>query len=224
MTIQEKFTHLGGIFLSSQDVISEKLQSTKGIIFDWDGVFNNGIKGSESASGFSEADSMGLNMFRFNQWRLTGKIPITCIITGENNSSAVEFAKREHLHAVYSRFANKITALNHLSKTYTISFRELAFVMDDILDLSASSQCNLSFCIRRNASPLFQEFVSTVMPCDYITANEGGKHAIRELCEMLIGIGGQYKETIQSRIFYDEAYKQYITERNLINTEIETSR
>ena len=219
--IKNKFIQIGGEFLVSEEKIATELFKIKAFIFDWDGVFNNGIKTSESGSGFSESDAMGVNMLRFNHWRISGKVPLVFIITGENNKSAIEFAKREHLNAIYVQFLNKTEALQHITNNYDVSANETAFVFDDILDVSLSRLCKLSFCVRRNASPMFRDFIIEKNICHYITGYEGGNHAVREVTELLIGLTNQYAETIMKRIDFDEDYTLYLSQRNLITPKIE---
>jgi len=221
--ISDKFIQIGGTFLVPENEIARKLPKINVFIFDWDGVFNNGTKSSDRGSGFSEADAMGINMLRFNHWRIQKKVPLVFIITGENNSTAIELAKREHFNAIYGQFLSKKKALQHISETYVASYAEMAFVFDDILDIDAANLCSLAFCVKRKASPLFKDFVVENKICHYITGHEGETHAVREISELLIGLTGQYNKTISKRIEFDEDYKQYLSQRNLITTEIETS-
>lgn len=222
--IGDKFSQIGGNFLVPEDEIAKELSKINAFIFDWDGVFNNGTKGSERGSGFSEADAMGVNMLRFNYWRMLGKLPLVIIITGENNTAATDLAKREHFNAVYMRFLKKEQALQHIAKTYGTSYDEMAFVFDDVLDVDAASLCKLAFCVRRNSSPMFKEYIVEHKICHYITGHEGGNHAVREISELLMGLSGQYNETISKRIDFDGDYKQYLFQRNLIITGIETAK
>ena len=78
--IEDKFTGLGGKFLISEEEMERELRKVNVFIFDWDGVFNDGFKDSDRGSGFSEADSMGVNMLRFNNWRIQKKAPLVFII------------------------------------------------------------------------------------------------------------------------------------------------
>ncbi len=221
--IKEKFIQAGGHFLVSDYEIAEYLSDIHAFIFDWDGVFNNGSKDSERGSIFSEADSMGCNMLRFNQWRISKSIPLFFIITGENNKTAVEFARREHFNGVFSRSLDKRKALEYIMKTYHVSFKEMAFVFDDIADIGAAGMCKLSFCVRRKSSPLFTDYLIEHSICQYITGSEGGNHAVREISELLMGLTGQYNATISERIEFNIEYQHFLSEKISINTKIETS-
>jgi 3-deoxy-D-manno-octulosonate 8-phosphate phosphatase (KDO 8-P phosphatase) len=221
MSLKDIFEQQGGKFLNSIDEIAFKLNTIRCFIFDWDGVFNNGIKTGSKGSPFSEADSMGLNMLRFSYWLLHNELPIIAIITGENNLTALDFAKREHLNAVYLNAKNKKEYLSKLEQNFSISPNQIAFVFDDILDLSLAEHCGLSFCSKRHASPLFNQFIADHNFCSYISGHEGGQHAVREITELLIGIYGNYDECVSKRMEFTGDYKKYLGLRNAISTLIE---
>ena len=128
---------------------------------------------------------MGVNMLRFAYWLRFRDLPLTAIITGENNSSAFHFARREHLHTVYYSVKNKLNALEHLNQTYGISYEQTAYVFDDILDLPVAQQCGLRFLVKRKGSPVFTEYVKNKKLCDYISGNTGTEHAVREITELV---------------------------------------
>lgn len=220
MLIQKAFENQGGTFLCTADEIANKLKDIKCFVFDWDGVFNKGVKDNPSGSPFSEPDSMGVNMLRFSYWLIHDKLPVTAIITGENNLTALRFAEREHLDAVYLNSKNKKETFQSLAEDYSLNFNEIAFFFDDILDLNAAQLCQLSFCIRRNASPLFEEFIINNNFCHYISAQEGGNHAVREITELIIGLQGNYDETIFKRMEYKGDYDKYLSLRNSIAVQV----
>ncbi len=212
------FEQNGGEFSLPFSSIAEKLETTKAFLFDWDGVFNAGIKGENVHSTFSEADSMGTNLLRFSYWLKTGKIPFTAIITGENNLSAFKLAKRECFNAVYFGFNHKIQALEHIRKHFLIENKEVSFCFDDVLDLSLAREAGLRFVMRRNASPLFLEYIKKNNLGDYISANEGQNHAVREVCELILGLNNQYEDVLDQRIAYNQQYQQYLIEKKKIDT------
>ncbi len=223
MSIKDKFIGIGGEFLIPEPELAKLVPGINTFIFDWDGVFNNGIKGTDKGSLFSEADSMGCNMLRFNHWRITSSMPCFFIVTGENNLTAIDFAKREHFNGVYTNCKNKKTALDNITEIYNVLPAETAFIFDDILDVAAAACCKLAICVRRKASPLFTEFILENLICQYVTGNEGGNNAVREVAELIVGLTGKYSETINKRIEFDSDYQQYLSQRNNINTLITTS-
>ncbi len=67
--LETRFSKLGGVFLTPIDVLKRRLKTIRGLVCDWDGVFNSGAKGEGIPSTFTEPDSMGTNLLRFALWR-----------------------------------------------------------------------------------------------------------------------------------------------------------
>ncbi|MBR4440972.1 MAG: hypothetical protein IKS00_05420 [Bacteroidales bacterium] len=210
------FADRGGEFVASPSVFADKAQKIRCIAFDWDGVFNSGVKGEGVYSYFSEVDSMGLNILRFGRKIVSGDILIAGIISGEKNPSTEKFVNREHLNFKCLGFKNKTEGLNHVLNHFNLSPEDVAFVFDDILDLSVAKLCGLRFQIRRNSTPMFNEYVKDRNLADYITANIGERFAVREVCELLLAALGVYNAAVDSRVAFDSVYASYIKERNSI--------
>lgn len=214
---------LKGKFLTPPANIQAKLEKIKAYIFDWDGVFNNGQKDERNTSLFNEIDAMGINMLRFNHFqRKNGTMPLMGIITGEKNSAAHTLAEREHMDFVYYKIKHKSTALEHLCRQHTIKPEEVLFVFDDILDLDIAAKVGLRMMVARHANPLVIKYAENRQLMDYLTANDGNNHALREVTELLIGLTGRYDETISDRIAYNDTYQKFITLRNSLPTEYYT--
>ena len=211
------FVERGGEFLLPFSNFVDKALKIKAIIFDWDGVFNSGVKGDNVYSGFSEPDSMGLNILRFGYTLKTGKLLLAGIISGENNPSTEKFVKREHLNFKCLGFKNKIEGLTEVMKEFSLKQEEIAFVFDDILDLTVAEKCGLRFQISRKAAPMFCNYVKDNKLADYITFSVGEEFAVREIAELLLSALNIYPTAVKSRIDFDEKYSKYITERNSIN-------
>jgi len=213
MSIKNEFSTLGE-FIEDEDVIVEKLKNIKALIFDWDGVFHSGYKKSNKESSFSEADSMGINMLRFSYYLKNNRIPFTAIITGENNETADYFAKREHFDEIFLKVKNKIEILDWLTQHKGFTNEEVLFVFDDILDISIAKVCGLRFMVNRNASFMFTSYCKKNQLCDYITKSNADNHAIREICELVISLMGDYTEVIEKRINFESDYLKYLETRN----------
>lgn len=213
LATSEWFERAGGAFVSTPDQIRERLGSVRAFILDWDGVFNTGTKGEGVSSTWSEADSMGLNLLRFGWWLRDGVLPPTAIFTGQHNPSAVQLAQRERFHAVYQGFLDKGMAIDHLLAATGLEEREVAFVFDDALDLSVARRSGLRILVRRPASPLFEQHVLSRGDCDYVTAVEGGRHAVREATELILGLAGLYDTVVEERSAFAKRYATYFARR-----------
>ena len=223
MDFLKTFENNGAKLLMTPNEFHSKLQSIKAFVFDWDGVFTDGGKDYELQSTFNEVDSMGTNLLRFCFFLKHGQIPFTSIISGETNKSAITFVNRECFHAHYFKVSNKTEAANHLCKTYNISIGEIAFVFDDVLDLSIAQNCGLRIFIPRTANPLFNAYVIKNKLADYITASESGQYAVREACELLMGTYGLFDEAIKQRVQFSDKYNEYLKLRRATSTKHFTS-
>jgi len=214
----EKFTAAGGSFVAPIEEFRQKVEQCRAVVFDWDGVFNAGRKGHASSSDFSEADSMGTNMLRYALWRRLGELPYTAIISGEKNDSAIAFAQREHLTAVYTGIGSKQHVITHLFDENDLQPEQIACVFDDINDLPMAKVCGLRFRVRRSASPMFADFADRREFCDYVTGANADSYAVREVCELLLGLMESYADVVESRIARDDAYEEYFRARQSVVT------
>jgi 3-deoxy-D-manno-octulosonate 8-phosphate phosphatase (KDO 8-P phosphatase) len=211
-----------GKFLTSPLNILAKLEKIKVYIFDWDGVFNNGQKDENNTSLFNEIDAMGVNLLRFNHFKRKGSMPVFGIITGERNSASHTFSDREHIDFVYYKIKHKSIALEHLCKKHNVTPDEISFVFDDVLDLDVAKKVGVRMMVSRPANPLLIKYAEKTQLMDYLTANDGNNHALREVVELLIGLTGIYEETLSDRIAYNDTYRKFITMRNSLPTEYYT--
>jgi 3-deoxy-D-manno-octulosonate 8-phosphate phosphatase (KDO 8-P phosphatase) len=214
--------HFIGHFVDSELEVAERLKKAKAFIFDWDGVFNNGFKQGQAGSGFSEVDSMGTNLLRFSHYLCAKSLPVTAIISGEKNESAQFFANREHFDFAFYKIAHKIDALNFICKEKSIEPEEVVYFFDDVLDLSIAKVCGLRILIGKSATSLFTKYCIQNSLADYVTANDGSTHGIREASEMLMVLNKNFDDVLRIRTEFTEPYKTYIEKRNSVETLVYT--
>lgn len=212
-----------GEFMLSPDQLSAQLSRAKAYVFDWDGVFNDGYKDAAGSSPFSEIDAMGTNLLRFSHFLQHGNNPVFAIISGERNPAAFALATREHFQGVYFRIRHKAEALQHLCTQFGLQPQEIVFVYDDVLDLSAAKLAGLRVLVPHGANPLFREEVLAQQWADYLTGGEGFQHAVRETTELLIGLRGNYSQTIHHRMEYSTTYREYLRQRQAVVTQFFTA-
>lgn len=220
MDIGVVYSKAGGYFLTPASRILHSLKVIEALVFDWDGVFNNGMKTGDSGSQFSEIDSMGINLLRFSHWLKYGTMLHTFIITGMNNHTAIEFSQREHFDGIYLNCKNKTEVLKRICEKISITSEKIALLFDDVIDLGAAQMCGLSFCVDNRSDPLLTDFLKRRKIGNYITAFSGNDHAIREICGLLIGLNGNYDLVVDLRIKYEGEYREYLDRRNLADTDI----
>lgn len=216
--VESRFSALGGVFLTPAPELAARAARANGMLFDWDGVFNAGAKSEGGASSFSEADSMGINLLRFALWRRQGALPVTAVISGENNDTAKRFAAREHFHAIYAGVKNKKTALEALCAEHGVQAAGLIAMFDDVNDLGMAGECGVRILVRRDSSPLLSEYVRRRGLGDYITGARAHEHAVREASELLLGLLGAFESCVESRVAWDADYARYFAARQAVQT------
>jgi len=219
--IIQAYQQQGGVFITPPSVLIEKLSKVRALLFDWDGVFNDGRKTQTNGSGFSEVDSMALNMLRFSLWLVqTNKLRVpSAIITGETNPSAFAFARREGFDTVYYQMKDKTKALSHFCSKYKLEKHEVAFFFDDILDLSLAKQVGVRMLMKRNNGIAFNQYVAEKNYADYATAGDGGQYGLRETSELWMALNGTLPEVIEKRMEFTGVYAEFITQRNGVTTD-----
>jgi len=216
LPVEQWFERAGGEFVTSPDELRDRLTRVRAFLFDWDGVFNPGIKSEAAPSSWSEADSMGQNLLRFGWWMDHDRtLPPTAILTGQHNPAAVQLAQRERFQAVYQGFIDKRIALEHFLQLHRLDAGQVAFVFDDALDLSVAERVGARFLVRRGASPLFRRHVVQTGACDYVTGMEGGEHAVREVAELVLGLRGLHDRAVQERMAFGDEYSTYLAQRQV---------
>jgi 3-deoxy-D-manno-octulosonate 8-phosphate phosphatase (KDO 8-P phosphatase) len=218
------FEKLGGTFVTPIHTLVERARTIRGLVADWDGVFNQGAKGEGASSTYSEPDSMGTNLLRYALWRKHGELPIAALITGADNPSARTFAVREHFHAIYFGSRNKTAAIEALCRTHGCSSDRLVCMFDDVNDLGMAFACGIRVYVQRSASPLLREYVVRQGLCDYVTAHSAERHAVREVCELLLGLLGAFDAVVASRVAWDRDYAAYFAARQGVATELVDQR
>lgn len=212
------FTQMGGVICTPLQEFKDKTEQVRGLLFDWDGVLSPGKKGESQGGLFSEVDAMGINMLRYMYWRLHRRLPHVVIISGSEDRTAFQFAGREHFNALYTQVVDKKSALDHVCRSAGISLEQIACFFDDINDLAMASHCGIKLQIRQSASPLFSEYTIKKGICDYISAHSAAEQGVRECCEFIMGLNGDYSGIVESRVNFDRDYRDYWTARNRLNT------
>ncbi len=203
-------------FIHSEPELLRRLARTKAVLFDWDGVFNDGFKDADGGSPFSEVGSMGVNLLRFALWLRNGTLPKAAVITGQHNPSAERFGQRERLHGVYMGFTNKPEAFDAFLSTHGLQADEVAFFFDDVLDLPVAARCGLRVMIGSTVTAWLIEQAIARGEVDIVTANSGGDNGLREATDAVIALLGHGAHVIAHRTAYSETYQRYLGERQAV--------
>jgi len=220
VSLLQPFTTNGLRATAPEPDLLRRLARTKAVLFDWDGVFNDGFKDADGGSPFSEVGSMGVNLLRFALWLRNGHLPKAAVITGQHNPYSERFAQRERLHGVYMGFTNKPEAFDAFLAKHGLQADEVAFFFDDVLDLPVAARCGLRVMIGSPVTAWLVEQTIARGEVDLVTANSGGNNGLREATDAVIALLANGAEVIDHRVQYSDTYQRYLSERQAMVPEI----
>lgn len=153
-------------------------------IFDVDGIMTDGSlflgDHGEEYKAFNSLDGHGLKMLRKSGVELA-------IITGRTSNVVLHRAKNLGIPHIHQGAEDKLEVYQQLLQELSIAPEETCYMGDDVVDLPVLRRAGLAVSVP--ASPqLVKEH------CHFITPREGGKGAVRDLCELLLIARGKWDE------------------------------
>jgi len=162
------------------------VNNIKLVAFDVDGVMTDGsltfLEDGREIKTYNAKDGLGVVML--------GKAGIiTSIITARINGTVEHRAKILNIKELYVGQKNKIEALNELIKKYNLKNEEIAYMGDDLPDICVLKEVGLKCCPK--------DAVNEVKDiCNFVSNYDGGKGAVRELCDFILKAKGLTYEDI----------------------------
>ena len=166
------------------DHILDKAAAIRLAVFDVDGVLTDGRlilgSGGEEHKSFHVHDGLGLVMLREAGLKVA-------VISARSSAIVAERMASLGIEFVYQGREDKHASLSGLLQELDMAPEQTAFTGDDLLDLPAMSLAGLAIAVA-NAHPFVQEHA------DWVTTREGGRGAVREVCELLLRAQGRLDE------------------------------
>lgn len=106
-----------------------------------------------------------------------GILPV--IITGRKSDIVQQRAKELKILEVHQGEEDKVIRLREIAKRKGILLEEVAYIGDDLNDLSCMEVCGISACPRDAVDEILNKV-------DYVCKNDGGRGAVREFIEFII--------------------------------------
>lgn len=156
--------------------LKKKLKNIKLVVMDFDGVWTNNHvffddKGNQSVI-CNMYDSLGIKMIH--------NIGIkTAIITAHD--SGVSPIRAKELNIDYHTTQNKLQMFKKILKEIFIDSKEAIYIGNDMNDASCISYAGIGIAVK-------DSHIFAIENADYVTKNEGGEGAIREICDLIIKI------------------------------------
>lgn len=158
-----------------KNILNKKI---KLFAMDVDGVLTDGgmyySKEGDLLKKFNTKDGMGIEFLRKNDI-----VPV--IITKEDSKIVLKRAEKLKIKEVYVGVKDKLKIIKELSKKYKINFNNIAYIGDDINDLTVLERVGLSFA-PNDAVEQVKKIV------DYVTSKNGGEGAAREAIDFILAI------------------------------------
>lgn len=168
----------------SREELIEKAKKVKVMVFDVDGVMTDGSvtydeNGVEYKT-FNVKDGHGLVRAEKSGF-------ITAIITARNNGTVKHRAENLNITELYQGQKFKLPALEDILEKYNLSFENVSYMGDDLPDLCILEKAGLSCCPADAVDEVLEV-------CDFVASKNGGRGAVRELCDFILDAQGIVKE------------------------------
>ena len=164
--------------------IKQKAQSISLMVFDVDGVLTDGTlvysKDGEEVKHFNVKDGVGLKLLQ------TYGIEVA-IISAKDSKPLTKRIKDLGIKHAYTGCNDKLTALSGLIDELDISFDEVGYCGDDVIDLKVMRKVGLSVA-PADAYFMVKEFAH------FVTQQSGGKGVAREVADILLASRMDLKE------------------------------
>ncbi|WP_140487615.1 acylneuraminate cytidylyltransferase [Flavobacterium sp. GSA192] len=168
--------------LASRLKKAKKHQRIDYLVLDVDGVFTNGqvfySAEGELAKAFDMRDGMGLEILRQHQVEVV-------VMTSENSPLVAQRMKKLQIENIFLGVKDKYAFLQQFVKERNTSFSALAYIGDDVNDLTNICSVGWSFA-PANATEIVKQ------NADYLLTKPSVEGAIREACEWIMKYNCRY--------------------------------
>lgn len=157
-------------------------------IFDVDGVMTDGTlflddQGNET-KGFSVLDGLGLKMLSDSGVRVA-------ILTGRRSRCVELRAANLGIQLLWQGVADKRTGFAEILETTGLTPETASYMGDDIVDIPVLRRCGLAFSVP-GGHVLARELAH------HVTVADGGRGAVREVCELIMRAQGTLDAQLQA--------------------------
>ncbi|MGH8491799.1 MAG: 3-deoxy-manno-octulosonate-8-phosphatase KdsC [Moraxellaceae bacterium] len=164
------------------DDVMKKAARIRLLALDVDGVLTDGrlyfAEDGQELKTFDTQDGHGIKMLQ--------QAGIVCaIITGRTTKLVERRAKNLGIAHLLQGREDKLVALRELITGLGIALEDVAYVGDDWPDLPAIRAAGLGVAVANAHEELLRH-------ADYVTRREGGRAAVREVCDLLLRAQDRY--------------------------------
>ena len=162
------------------EALLERIGKIRILLSDVDGVLSDGkiyiSNSGDEIKSFNTKDGFGIVAIQ--------KLGVDFgVITGRESEIVNIRMKSLGAKYVYQGIGDKTAVLQEIIKTAGVTAEEVAYIGDDIVDITVFNCCGMSFC-PKDAHPVVQA------AADYICHLDGGNGAVREVCDLILTARG----------------------------------
>jgi 3-deoxy-D-manno-octulosonate 8-phosphate phosphatase (KDO 8-P phosphatase) len=168
----------------TDEALVVKIRAIRLLILDVDGVLTNGSiimndQGYETKH-FDVRDGHGLKML------MRYGIDVA-LITGRRSTVVEHRARDLGIREVHQGIWNKAEILDEILQKMDLQPAQVAYMGDDIVDIPIMRRVGLAVAVCNAAE-------DTKMIARYVTTQNGGRGAVREVCEMILKAQDHWKD------------------------------
>ena len=168
--------------------IYAKARAIRLAIFDVDGVLTDGAlylsDSGDEIKAFNSRDGHGLKMLHASGVELA-------IITGRTSRGVELRARNLGIELLFQGVSDKARVYAELLAGRALAAGATAFMGDDVVDLPVLRRCGLALTVP--AAPL-----AVKLYADYVTRADGGRGAVREVCELIMHAQGTLARELEA--------------------------
>jgi 3-deoxy-D-manno-octulosonate 8-phosphate phosphatase (KDO 8-P phosphatase) len=169
------------------ETMPDSLASIKLLLLDVDGVLTTGevtyADSGEEIKAFSVKDGLGIRMAIENGIQVG-------IVTGRSSGALAHRCRNLGIDLLFDNVRDKAGKLAELTAQTGIDAARMAFVGDDLPDIPLMRRVGLSIAVA-DAVP------EVVAAADMVTTANGGRGAVREICEALLKAQSKWESILE---------------------------
>jgi 3-deoxy-D-manno-octulosonate 8-phosphate phosphatase (KDO 8-P phosphatase) len=170
------------------DHLTQRAVPIKMFLLDVDGVLTDGklyfSNQGEELKTFNIQDGLGIKFLQRNGIQVG-------IVTGRTSQIVANRARDLGILIVVQGREDKLTAIRELISQHHIQLSEVAYMGDDLPDLSAIRAVGLGMTAANGVADIKKE-------AHWISQYKGGDGAVREACEMILSAQGKWGRLLQA--------------------------
>lgn len=170
--------------------IEERLKHIRLLLLDVDGVMTDGSlyfdDTGEEAKFFNSKDGLGISL-------LMKEGVGVGIVTGRSSDALLHRCRNLRIELVYQGIRDKLSVLPKITEKTKVSPMEMAFVGDDLLDLPMMLTVGVGIAVADAHEEVLKR-------ADIVTVKNGGKGAVREVCDAILKARGAWENIVKSFI------------------------